>query len=298
MPKKVVIDESSGFCFGVINAIRTAEKLLHEQHFLYCLGDIVHNNEEVRRLTDLGLHIITHEQFHELRDTTVLIRAHGEPPEIYRLAEQNRIRLIDATCPVVLRLQKRISNEYQSCRDTGKQILIFGKKGHAEVIGLLGQTDNTGIVLSSPEDINLIDFTRPSKLYSQTTQSLELYYQLIKEIQQRYEAKGYPGQLEFEDTICRKVASRAKQIADFASLYDIVLFVSGEKSSNGLYLYNICKQHNPRSFLLTHAEQLSEVSIGENDTVGICGATSTPMWLMQDIAAKISKSCETGLSGK
>ena len=288
MSRKVVIDENSGFCFGVINAIRTAEKHLNEQHFLYCLGDIVHNSEEVRRLTSMGLRIITNEQLRDLRDTTVLIRAHGEPPETYRLAEQNRIRLIDATCPVVLRLQKRIHDEYH-IGTPGKQILIFGKKGHAEVIGLLGQTDNTGLVISSPEDIERIDFSRPSKLYSQTTQSLEQYNELIRMIQTRYEADGHGDWFSFVDTICRKVSSRAKQIVDFATRHDIILFVSGEKSSNGLYLYNICKEHNPRSFLITSPAQIDEVPIGENDTIGVCGATSTPMWLMEEIAARCAK---------
>lgn len=284
MARKVVIDENSGFCFGVINAIRTAEEHLREHPFLYCLGDIVHNSEEVRRLTSMGLRIITNEQLRELRDTTVLIRAHGEPPETYRLAEQNHIRLIDATCPVVLRLQKRIHDEF--CTGGDKQILIFGKKGHAEVVGLLGQTDNTGIVISSPDDIVRIDFSRPSKLYSQTTQSLERYNDLIRLIRTRYEADGHADWFSFEDTICRKVASRARQIADFAARHDVILFVSGEKSSNGMYLYNICKEHNPRSFLLSRTEQLNEVPIGDNDTVGVCGATSTPMWLMEEIAAR------------
>lgn len=288
MSRKVVIDENSGFCFGVINAIRTAEKHLSEQHFLYCLGDIVHNNEEVRRLTDLGLRIITREQLGDLRDTTVLIRAHGEPPETYRLAEQNRIRLIDATCPVVLRLQKRIFDEYHS-GSPDQQILIFGKKGHAEVIGLLGQTDNTGLVISSPEDIERIDFSRPSKLYSQTTQSLEQYNELIGQIRSRYEADGHGDWFSFADTICRKVSSRAKQIADFATRHDVILFVSGEKSSNGLYLYNICRQHNPRSYLITNSEQLKDVPMSENDSIGVCGATSTPMWLMEEIAAKCAE---------
>ncbi len=287
MPREVVIDENSGFCFGVINAIRTAEEHLRKHPFLYCLGDIVHNSEEVRRLTSMGLRIITNEQLHDLRDTTVLIRAHGEPPETYRLAEKNRIRLIDATCPVVLRLQKRIHDEYHT--GGNKQILIFGKKGHAEVVGLLGQTDNTGLVISSPEDIERIDFSRPSKLYSQTTQSLERYNELIGLIRTRYEADGHTEWFSYEDTICRKVASRARQIADFAIRHNVILFISGEKSSNGMYLYNICREHNPRSYLLSRTEQLREVPIDDNDTVGVCGATSTPMWLMEEIAAACAK---------
>ncbi|MBR5919820.1 MAG: 4-hydroxy-3-methylbut-2-enyl diphosphate reductase [Bacteroidales bacterium] len=287
MPREVVIDENSGFCFGVINAIRTAEEHLRKHPFLYCLGDIVHNSEEVRRLTSMGLRIITNEQLHDLRDTTVLIRAHGEPPETYRLAEKNRIRLIDATCPVVLRLQKRIHDEYHT--GGNKQILIFGKKGHAEVVGLLGQTDNTGLVISSPEDIERIDFSRPSKLYSQTTQSLERYNELIGLIRARYETAGHTEWFSYEDTICRKVASRARQIADFATRHNVILFISGEKSSNGMYLYNICREHNPRSYLLSRTEQLREVPINDNDTVGVCGATSTPMWLMEEIAAACAK---------
>ena len=288
MPKTVVIDENSGFCFGVINAIQTAEDYLREHHSLFCLGDIVHNNEEVRRLSEMGLQIITHEQFKNLKDTSVLIRAHGEPPEVYQIAKKNRIRLIDATCPVVLRLQKRILDEYHS-GTAPKQILIFGKKGHAEVIGLLGQTENTGIVISSPEDIDRIDFSLPSTIYSQTTQSVEEYNQLIDRIYKRYEAEGHAELFEYKDTICRKVASRAKQIADFATHFDVILFVSGEKSSNGLYLYNICKQHNPHSYLLTGVDQLKDINLSEADSIGICGATSTPMWLMQEIAAECAK---------
>ena len=240
MPREVVIDENSGFCFGVINAIRTAEEHLRKHPFLYCLGDIVHNSEEVRRLTSM-----------------------------------------------VLRLQKRIHDEYHT--GGNKQILIFGKKGHAEVVGLLGQTDNTGLVISSPEDIERIDFSRPSKLYSQTTQSLERYNELIGLIRTRYEADGHTEWFSYEDTICRKVASRARQIADFATRHNVILFISGEKSSNGMYLYNICREHNPRSYLLSRTEQLREVPIDDNDTVGVCGATSTPMWLMEEIAAACAK---------
>ena len=288
MSKKIVVDLNSGFCFGVINAIRTAEQYLLEHQTLYCLGDIVHNNEEVQRLTDMGLQIINYDQFTSLHDTTVLIRAHGEPPETYRIAKENNIHLIDATCPVVLKLQKRILSEHLNNK-SGKQILIYGKKGHAEVIGLLGQTENTGIVISSPEDIECIDFNRPSILYSQTTQSQEQYQQLIEAIQARYQAAGHADWFAYEGTICGKVSSRAKQIADFASSFDIILFVSGEKSSNGLYLYNICKAHNPHSFFLTNVEQLSQINLPPADSIGICGATSTPMWLRQDLAEKCAK---------
>ena len=288
MPKKIVVDQNSGFCFGVINAIRTAEKYLMEHNTLYCLGDIVHNSEEVQRLSDMGLQIIDYEQFKSLRDTTVLIRAHGEPPETYRIAEENNIRLIDATCPVVLKLQKRILGEYRN-NTSRKQILIYGKKGHAEVVGLLGQTENTGIVISSPEDIDCIDFSRPSILYSQTTQSLENYRKLIEAIRSRYQSEDHADWFEHEDTICGKVSSRAKQIADFAASFDVILFVSGEKSSNGLYLYNICKEYNVRSFFLTNVEQLQQIDLSQADSIGICGATSTPMWLMQQVADKCAE---------
>ncbi|MDD6184695.1 MAG: 4-hydroxy-3-methylbut-2-enyl diphosphate reductase [Bacteroidales bacterium] len=288
MPKKIVVDQNSGFCFGVINAIRTAEKYLMEHQTLYCLGDIVHNSEEVQRLSGMGLKIIDYDQFKSLQDTTVLIRAHGEPPETYRIAEKNNIRLIDATCPVVLKLQKRILGEYQENKSE-KQILIYGKKGHAEVVGLLGQTNNTGIVISTPEDVDCIDFNRPSILYSQTTQSLEQYQQLISTIQERYQSAGHADWFEYKDTICGKVSSRAKQIADFASSFDVILFVSGEKSSNGLYLYNICKDFNPRSFFLTNVEQLHLIDLSQAESIGICGATSTPMWLMQQLADECAK---------
>ena len=293
MPKTVIIDENSGFCFGVINAIQTAEEYLRQHSSLFCLGDIVHNNEEVRRLSELGLHVIAHEDFQSLHDTTVMIRAHGEPPEVYRTAAKNRVRLIDATCPVVLRLQKRIADEYHSTPTSDKQILIYGKKGHAEVVGLLGQTDNTGIVISAAEDIGRIDFNRPAKLYSQTTQSVEKYYELIGQIKECYRMAGHPEYFEYADTICRKVASRAKQIAEFAARFDTILFVSGEKSSNGMYLFDICKQYNSRSFFMTSAEQIYHLDLSKSESVGICGATSTPMWLMREIAAICAKICDS-----
>lgn len=287
MPLKVSIDEHSGFCFGVINAIRTAENYLEKHRSLYCLGDIVHNSEEVKRLSGLGLKIITHEKFSILKDTTVLIRAHGEPPEIYDIAKKNNIELIDATCPVVLRLQKRISDVYQKSRSR-KQILIFGKKGHAEVVGLLGQTENNGIVIASTDDLQAVDFSKPSIIYSQTTQNLDQYYELVDVVRRRYEEAGKGASLEFEDTICRKVSSRARQIAEFAKKHDLVIFVTGEKSSNGLYLSSVCLQNNPRTFIISSVSQLGDVDFSGIETVGICGATSTPMWLMEQIAAKCS----------
>ncbi len=278
----ITIDDHSGFCFGVIHAIQTAEEYLKNHRSLYCLGDIVHNNEEVRRLTDIGLRVITQEQFRELKDTTVLIRAHGEPPATYEIAKANNITLIDATCPVVLRLQQRIRDFHIAAEHRGSQILIFGKKGHAEVVGLMGQAENQVVVLSSLADIDKIDFERPSMLYSQTTQSLELYYQLIESIKERYCTLGRESFFQYADTICRKVANRAEQIAQFARQHDVVLFVSGEKSSNGLYLFDVCKKNNPATYMVSQTKQLQEIDFGNANSVGICGATSTPMWLMQE----------------
>lgn len=285
----ITIDQDSGFCFGVINAIRTAEEYLSQHQHLYCLGDIVHNNEEVKRLAAKGLEVVSNEQFVQLHDTTVLIRAHGEPPETYQLAKRNNIQLIDATCPVVLHLQQNIKKKYES---SGPQqhVLIFGKKGHAEVTGLLGQTQHNGIVISSPEDLYLIDYTQPAALYSQTTQSLEDYYQLIDTIKQHYASLHHEEMFEYHDTICRLVANRSRHIHEFASQHDIILFVSGEKSSNGLYLYDICKKSNPRSYFISRIEQLQQYQFLPNESIGICGATSTPMWLMEQIKQVINTS--------
>ncbi|MBO7490885.1 MAG: 4-hydroxy-3-methylbut-2-enyl diphosphate reductase [Bacteroidales bacterium] len=281
---RITIDDHSGFCFGVIHAIEAAERYLQDHDTLYCLGDIVHNNEEVARLTDNGLRVITYEQFEQLHNTTVLIRAHGEPPRTYEIARQNNITLIDATCPVVLKLQQTIYDFHQHHQNQNSQILIFGKKGHAEVIGLLGQVEGQGIVISSEEELDRIDYSRPAMLYSQTTQSLEHYYHLIQTIKERYEAAGNGHLFQYKDTICRKVANRATQTADFASQHDIILFVSDEKSSNGMYLFHICQQHNPNSHFITHPEQLKSIDFSLAESVGICGATSTPRWLMEECA--------------
>lgn len=284
----ITIDKDSGFCFGVINAIKTAEEYLSQHSHLYCLGDIVHNNEEVKRLSDKGLQVVTNEQFSQLHDTTVLIRAHGEPPETYQLAQQNNITLIDATCPVVLHLQHNIKKDFEkSCRQ--RQILIFGKKGHAEVTGLLGQTQRNGIVISTKEDLQNIDFQKPAILYSQTTQSLEDYYHLIEIIKERYEEAGHRDFFDYHDTICRLVANRAHHIQQFASQYDMILFVSGEKSSNGLYLFDICKKNNSQSFFISHIEQLQTIDFSSVQSIGICGATSTPMWLMESVQKSVTQ---------
>lgn len=292
----VTIDEHSGFCFGVIHAIQTAEAYLQSHDSLYCLGDIVHNNEEVKRLTSIGLRVINQEQFAALRNTTVLIRAHGEPPATYQLAKMNNITLIDATCPVVLKLQQRIRDCHQASGMQDKQILIFGKKGHAEVVGLMGQTGNDGIVLSTLEEIDRIDFTRPAMLYSQTTQSLDQYYKLIELLRARYAEHGNEHLFSFADTICRKVANRAEEIATFAQQHDAIIFVSGEKSSNGLYLYDVCKQNNPNSFMISKSEQIAALELQSFNHIGICGATSTPMWLMQECYKSVIQHCQNNES--
>lgn len=284
---EITIDKNSGFCFGVVRAIEAAEMNLQNESKLYCLGDIVHNNEEVKRLSTMGLEIISHDVFNTLQDTKVLIRAHGEPPETYLFAKKNNIRLIDATCVVVLKLQQDIKRSYEDPAFENGQILIYGKAGHAEVIGLLGQTKNNGLVISSYEDIDKIDFNRPAKLYSQTTQSVEEYQNIIDAIQKKYAKKGNECMFTFYDTICKRVANRANEIREFAARFDKVIFVSGEKSSNGLYLFDICKQTNPKSYFIYRTEQLKEIFFSKNDKIGVCGATSTPMWLMEDIVKVI-----------
>lgn len=288
---QITIDEHSGFCFGVINTIKRAETLLTQARKLYCLGDIVHNNEEVKRLNNMGLMIISKEKFSQLRDTTVLIRAHGEPPETYRMAKERNIELVDGTCPVVLALQKNIKKSFEAEDFQEGQILIFGKKGHAEVVGLTGQTKNQGIVISSLHDIEQIDFQRPAKLYSQTTQNHDEYLTLIAEIRARYRQAGNEKLFTYYDTICHSVVNRAQQLKHFASQFDKIIFVSGKQSSNGLYLFKLCKQANPKSFFLTHLEDLKHIPIEDHDCIGICGATSTPMWLMEQVKQQLASLC-------
>ncbi|HPY80724.1 MAG TPA: 4-hydroxy-3-methylbut-2-enyl diphosphate reductase [Bacteroidales bacterium] len=285
----ITIDKNSGFCFGVIHAIESAEKYLKKYKHLYSLGDIVHNNEEMKRLISLGLEVISFEQFKQLKNTRVLIRAHGEPPATYKIAEENQIELIDATCCVVLALQQRIKEKFLDEQNEEGQILIFGKKGHAEVVGLLGQTENKGIVITSTQDIDRIDFSKPATLYSQTTQNLDEYNQIIEEIKERYDKSGNATLFSYHDTICRRVVNRAKEIQKFASQHDKIIFVSGEKSSNGLYLFSLCKEANPSSFFISYLEQLDSITFLKDETIGICGATSTPMWLMEDVAKRVKE---------
>ena len=295
---QVTIDDNAGFCFGVVNAIGIAERELAEHAPLYCLGDIVHNNAEVRRLNQKGLQVITHAQLSQLATTSkrpvrVLIRAHGEPPSTYRQAAQLGIRVIDATCPIVLALQQRIRNGYleMSRRNPVGQVVIFGKPGHAEVIGLCGQTDNHAIVVSRPDDLDALDFARPMRLYAQTTQSKEQYALLQQNIMHRIAKLPHPlpdDHFVAYNTICNRVANRAQQLEQFARQVDMVLFVSGMGSSNGHYLYEYCLRVQPNTRLLSDPEGLNPDWFRNVESVGITGATSTPRWLMEEIAAKIT----------
>lgn len=270
---EVTIDRDSGFCFGVVYAIDMAESILADDGYLYCLGDIVHNDEEVERLKNKGLRIIRHEDLPALKNEKVLIRAHGEAPETYRIALENNITLIDASCPVVLKLQNRI----RSSHDAGETILIFGKHGHAEVIGLQGQTNQKAIVFQDLEELDKVELPPSFTLYSQTTKSTDKFY----EIKQNLIDRGYDVQAN--DTICRQVSSRYEDLADFVKHFDKIVFVSGKKSSNGKVLYDVCLRNNPNSYFISQPEELDPAQFSENEKVGICGATSTPMWLMEEV---------------
>ena len=274
----VEIDEHSGFCFGVTTAIRKAEEELQKGAPLYCLGDIVHNGMECDRLRELGLIAIDHEQFKQLRDVRVLLRAHGEPPETYALARERNIELIDATCPVVLNIQKRIKHEYTTSTDAAKQIIIYGQKGHAEVLGLVGQTEGNAIVIESIGEIDRIDFTRDIYLYSQTTKSLDEFRLIVETIKQRITPDVT---FEYYDTICRQVSNRLDNIRRFALSHDLILFVCGKKSSNGKVLYQECLKANPNSYHIEGSHEIDFSLIRDGQSIGICGATSTPKWLME-----------------
>lgn len=282
----IEIDPKSGFCFGVVNAITKAEEELAKGEILYCLGDIVHNGQEVDRLSKMGLITINHEQFAELHDVKVLLRAHGEPPSTYQTAEKNNITLIDASCPVVLRLQSRVKKAYQTIEHPDTQIVIFGHIGHAEVNGLVGQTEEKAIVIESEDDLHKVDMKKPIRLFSQTTKSLEGYNHLIDTISEKIDKDI---KFEHTDTICRQVANRMPNITEFAKLNDIIIFVSGKKSSNGQVLFEHCKSVNPNTFVIHDAEGVTKLEIDLSKKIGICGATSTPRWLMEDVAKKLNE---------
>ena len=273
---QIEIDNGSGFCFGVTTAIQKAEEELAAGKTLYCLGDIVHNGMECERLKKLGLVTINHEEMSRLHGVKVLLRAHGEPPSTYELARENDIEIIDATCPVVLQLQRRIKRQYDACKEA--QIVIFGKPGHAEVLGLVGQTESKAIVIANVEEVKRLDFTRDIYLYSQTTKSLDEFHRIIEYIQEHISPDAT---FKSFDTICRQVANRMPNISAFASRHDLVLFVCGRKSSNGKVLFNECKSVNPNSHLIEGPEEIKKEWLEGVNTIGICGATSTPKWLME-----------------
>jgi 4-hydroxy-3-methylbut-2-en-1-yl diphosphate reductase len=287
---EVTIDKNSGYCFGVEFAIKMAEDEMEVSDKLYCLGDIVHNDMEVKRLTDKGLVVIDRDQLQELSDCKVLIRAHGEPPETYRMAIENNIELIDASCPVVLKLQHRVKTAFDKMEREHGQIVIYGKKGHAEVIGLTGQTLEKAIVVMEDKDLDLIDYSKPVTLFSQTTKSTKGFYALKEKIEKRIRAaKGELNEIDFSanDSICRQVSNREPQLQRFSQENDVVIFVSGKKSSNGKALFQVCLSENPRSYFVENETEIDPSWFTPQDKVGICGATSTPMWLMEQVMRHI-----------
>jgi 4-hydroxy-3-methylbut-2-enyl diphosphate reductase len=285
---KVDIEKNSGFCFGVEHAIKLTEEALKSGEEIYSLGHIVHNEAEVKRLEALGLKTINHDEFPLLRNTKVIIRAHGEPPDTYRIARENNIEIIEATCPIVKRIQKKVRNHYKNTGLT-VQNLIYGKKEHAEVVGLLGQTEGHSIVISEKKDIDKIDFTRAAEIFSQTTRSREKYAEIIREIKKRYEHKGYDPDkmLTVNNTICGQVANREPQLRNFSLQHDIIIFVSGKSSSNGRMLFEVCSNINPNTHFISDINELRDEWFDKASSVGVCGATSTPKWLINMVAEKI-----------
>ena len=286
---RIEVDKDSGFCPGVVSAIKKAEDHLKDADRLYCLGDIVHNSQEVQRLEALGLDTIGPEQLIDLHDTKVLLRAHGEPPETYQLAERNNIQVIDATCPVVLQLQRKIRSMYEAEGDK-VQIVIFGKNGHAEVNGLVGQTAGTAIVVERVEDIDKIDVNRPVRLYSQTTMPVDEFRRLAETLASRMSCRE---DFQSFDTICRQVANRIPHMRQFASEHDVILLVSGKKSSNGKALFEVCRSVNPRTYFISHSDEVTDEMLSVADSIGICGATSTPRWQMEEVHAKLIEKTNT-----
>ncbi|WMJ72746.1 4-hydroxy-3-methylbut-2-enyl diphosphate reductase [Cytophagaceae bacterium ABcell3] len=285
----IAIDKNSGYCFGVEFAIQMAEDEMRNGGALYCLGDIVHNSMEVKRLKEQGLRIIDREELKNLKDCKVLIRAHGEPPETYQLALDNNIELIDASCPVVLKLQNRVKSSWDKMQDVEGQIVIYGQQGHAEVVGLAGQTRNKAIIVTSEEDLDKIDFSKPVTLYSQTTKSTKGFYAIKDKIAERLGNDSEKPAFVYNDSICRQVSNREPQLQEFSTKHDIIVFVSGKKSSNGKALFGVCKNINERSFFVENETEINAEWFEPGDSVGICGATSTPMWLMQKVADHIEK---------
>lgn len=287
---QVEIDKRSGFCFGVVKAIGRAEEELEANGSLFCLGEIVHNGEEVNRLARSGLRTISHSEMERAAGKTLLLRAHGEPPETYRKARELGINLIDASCPVVLKLQSLVREGWRRMQQANGQVVIYGKKDHAEVIGLMGQVNGDCILVSSIDEIDQIDFTRPVELFSQTTQSPDKYMQIAEEIVQRMEKfkPGHSSQFKLHRSICGQVGNRKKELAEFAPKYDVVLFVSGKNSSNGKMLFQVCVNINPNTYFISSGDEVHPDWFRPHQRVGICGATSTPLWLMEEVARKVA----------
>jgi 4-hydroxy-3-methylbut-2-enyl diphosphate reductase len=288
---KVEVDQGSGFCFGVENAVEIAEKALSHGEKVYCLGQLVHNDLEVKRLSRLGLVTINYKKYQTLKDCKVMIRAHGEPPETYRIAETNNIELIDATCPIVKRLQARIKKAWEDAVKSDSQVVIYGKADHAEVAGLLGQIENKAILINDEKDIEKIDLTKPVLLFSQTTMNVANYKQIADKIRSRMRETGvkYPGDLvHVHNTICGQVSNREPKLKEFAQYHDIIIFVSGKESSNGKMLYSICKKANPLTYFISSPDEIDPKWFSDKKSIGICGATSTPKWLIDNIREKIS----------
>ena len=281
---QIEIDDKSGFCFGVVRAITEAEHALAEGGTVYSLGDIVHNRMEVQRLEGLGLHTITHAEMERLGGSRLFIRAHGEPPTTYAAARKLGIEVIDATCPVVAKLQERVVKAHEEMRPIGGQVVILGKRGHAEVVGLTGQVADPTIVIEREQDLELIDFTRPIYFLSQTTQSIALFNHLGEESRRR---ASNPEQITLADTICRQVSGREQHLTEFAARFDVVIFVCGRKSSNGKVLFEVCRKANPRTYNIEEARELDPAWLEGASSVGICGATSTPKWLMEQVAERV-----------
>ena len=290
---KITVDPKSGFCFGVVYAIEMAENILKKENSLFCLGDIVHNNREVDRLNKLGLEIIDHDRLKTLRDCKVLIRAHGEPPSTYDIALKNNIELLDASCPVVLKLQHQIKEGYENIKSIDGQVIIYGKEGHAEVTGLVGQTNGEAIIVTTKEDLNKIDFNKPIYIYSQTTKSPKAFQEIVNEIKKHLESLGKKNDLKFvvHDTLCRQVSGREPQLKVFSSENDVIVFVSGTKSSNGKMLFLSCKEQNKNSYFISDTSEIDPNWFKNISSVGICGATSTPRWLMDEVSTYINDIC-------
>lgn len=283
---RIIIDDNSGFCFGVVRAIGEAESALQRHGEVFSLGDIVHNRVEVQRLEALGLRTVTHDDIAALGGRTLLIRAHGEPPTTYQHAEAAGVSIIDATCPVVARLQRKVREAYETMQQKGGSVVLLGKRGHAEVVGLTGQVGDDVVVVERVEDLDVVDFTRPIYLLSQTTQSIELFETLGREITQRV-TEGVS--VTIDDTICRRVAGRESSLAQFSQSVDVVIFVSGRKSSNGKVLYDVCRRHNSRAYNIEEASEIDARWFDGASSVGICGATSTPRWLMERVAEAVEQ---------